>query len=263
MRTDGSSFTALVSIEKMRLKGEEVFIIGMSDISMLKAYGEKIERLLADKELLLREVHHRVKNNMNVAISLLSVQEASAGPEAAKALRSAQSRLKGMALLFDKLYRSMSYESMEARDFLTPLVDDICKSLQGESGPVAVELEVCDAKLPPEILSPIGIMVNELVSNAFKHAFKGRSRGRLSIKLERAEPGLRLLVQDNGVGLSALKDAATSMGAHTSIDVPPSGGFGMTLASSLAEQLGGSLEVCSADGGGVCFSVRFPYSFSP
>jgi PAS domain S-box-containing protein len=245
-RADGSPFTALLSIETMRLKGEAVFIAGFSDISAQKASSERIERLLADKELLLREVHHRVKNNMNVAISILSAQEASAGPEAAVALKSAQSRLRGMALLFDKLYRSMSYESMEARDFLEPLVKEISESHQGESGPVAVELEVCDVRLPPEALSPIGIMVNELVSNAFKHAFKGRSMGHLSVKLEQAGPGLRLTVSDDGAGLPG------------SFDPSASTGFGMTLASMLAEQLGGRLEAGLAEGGGARFSASFP-----
>ncbi len=197
-----------------------------------QAYRE-VKGLLQEKELILREVHHRVKNNMNTVISLLSVQaEMLSDPEASAALQEANNRLRSMGVLYDKLYRAEQFGEASMKPYLTDLVHETTASFSNRDE-VHVETEIAEIVIGTRPLSTVGIVVNELVTNSMKHAFVGKNDREARVMVSAAREGarVRVVVRDNGVGI-----ASTEHGAAPE-------GFGLQLVSLLTEQLGGSLTV--------------------
>ncbi len=207
-------------------------IIGIGiDVTERKEAEEKIAGLLTEKELLLTEVHHRIKNNMTSMISLLSLQAGTAeDPKVVEALTEAQSRMHSMTVLYDKLYRSRNISEISLGDYLPPLVREIVAT-HGAEGRVTLTFGVGDCVLPVAAVAGLGVIVNELVSNALKYAFPRGSGGTISVATEGGSDSRRLVIADNGVGLSE------------SVEPGSSGGFGLMLVSSLADQHGFEVSV--------------------
>ncbi|HOX47688.1 MAG TPA: PAS domain S-box protein [Spirochaetales bacterium] len=219
-------------------------LVSFLDITEKKAAEARIRALLTEKELLLREVHHRIKNNMATMGSLLSLQAGNTSdPFARAALADAEKRLRSMGLLYDRLYRSPSLVALSAREYLEPLVDEILEKLMPGDKAVSVEKSIEDFTLDADRLQPLGIIVNELLSNALKHAFKGRSRGRIAVSAWSRDGRFTLRVEDDGVGLPP------------SVDFDSAPGFGLRLVKGLAEQLGGTARI--ERGGGTRFVLEF------
>jgi PAS domain S-box-containing protein len=217
------------------------------DITERRAASEKVKALLREKEIILKEVHHRIKNNMGTIGSLLSIQsEASVDAGAKATLLDASGRVQSMMVLYDKLYRSEGSASISARDYLPSLVEEIARLFPGRES-VSLEVEVEDLILGAKLLSVLGLLVNELLANAMKHAFVGREGGRVAVRLARLGAGgegrLSLVFEDDGVGIP---EAAALESAR---------GFGMQLVRMLVEQIGGSLSI--ERGGGTRFIVEF------
>lgn len=252
-RRDGHRIPVEINVELIRDdSGKPLYILSVvRDITQRKEAEERIRMLLAEKELLLREVHHRVKNNLHQAMALLTWQaEGASGQEAREAIISARDRLRSMGVLYEKLYKSEGTGTMPIRSYLEPLIDLIISSV-----PVRCELSVStrfdDVVLPASQLSSLGMLVNEVITNALKYAFEGREKGTLRVEVVHnvGVPGgaasLLLTVSDDGVGMAAPHSA---------------GGFGLTLVSMLAEQLGGTWTMASD--GGTTVRVVFPLSSS-
>lgn len=195
------------------------------DITERKLAEERARVLSREKELIYREGHHRIKNNMSSMAALLELQARSAGEEAAKPLLEAAGRLQSMMVLYDKLYRSERLGSLSLRKYLPDLVDEVLR-LYPLGAELRVETEVADLVLDAKLLSTLGIIVNELVTNSLKYAFRGRSDGRLSLRAAREDGSLILQFEDDGPGLPA----GAPRGAES--------GYGMRLIEGLAEQLG-------------------------
>ena len=192
---------------------------------------EKIRTLLTEKELLLKEVHHRIKNNMNTMMSLLSLQAGSVKDAGSVvALTDARRRLQSMMVLYDRLYRSDGFRELSIREYLTPLVHEIVGNFPNKDA-VNIETHLDDIVLDSKTLAPIGIVVNELLTNAMKHAFVGDRGGSIRISASLGENRARIAVHDDGIGLPA------------SLDVGTSTGFGLRLVGMLAEQLGGTVRI--------------------
>ena len=166
----------------MRRDGEIVGLtVSSRDITERKRAEEKINALLEEKELLLREVHHRIKNNMNTMVSLLSLQsETMEDWKAVAALEDAKSRLQIMSVLYDKLYRTENLREMSIKDYLPALVDEIIDVFPNKAS-VQIETRIDDFVLGVKLLSPLGIIVNELLTNAMKYAFIGRDDGLITV----------------------------------------------------------------------------------
>jgi PAS domain S-box-containing protein len=197
------------------------------DISERKHADESIRRLLAEKELILKEVHHRIKNNLNSVISLLSLQANAQKDSAIKEiLLDASGRIRSMMVLYDRLYRSKSVGEIAIKDYLLALVDELTRSHPQE---VAIETQVKDISLDVKTVSVLGIIINELITNTLKYAFLGRTDG--SIKLSASKQGDRLvlLYEDDGNGIP------------DSITLGNSPGFGLQLVGMLVEQLQGTI----------------------
>ena len=211
--------------------GSYIILLAMEDITERKLAENQINSLLAEKELLLREVHHRIKNNMNVITSLLSLQaDKLHDPSAIAALEDSGNRVQSMMVLYDKLYRSADFREVSANEYLTSLIDEIVNNFPNR-GLVTIEKQIDDFILDAKTLSPLGIILNELLTNIMKHAFIGRENGVIGVSLSIKETHATLIVQDNGVGIPE------------SIDITASAGFGMQLVGILTEQLEGTMTI--------------------
>lgn len=213
------------------------------DITKRKMAEKKIHDLLAEKELLLKEVYHRVKNSMNTIKSLLSLQlSTEKNPSAAESLRDTLGRVQSMITLYDRLYGSQNYREMPVRDYLQSLAREIVGSFPN-SNIVDLALEVDDFILHVNVLSPLGIIINELLTNSMKYAFADRESGEIRLSATRDDSCVTIVVQDNGVGVPE------------SIDFGTSTGFGISLVKMLTEQIGGTVVI--ERGAGTRFVLRF------
>lgn len=217
-----------------------------TDISDRKLAEEALRASLEEKTVLLKEVHHRVKNNLQIITSLLNLQlNRTQALEAQDTLRDTQSRIRSMALLHETLYRSGSL----ARISMPQYVDRLCLQLWQTAGSVAphvrLEHRIDDISLPLDQAVPCGLIINELVSNALKHAFPAGRSGHISVQAGmRSEGLLTLVVADDGVGLPPGRDPRSS-------DT-----LGLQLVFMLAAQLQGVVDIGYE--GGTEFQVAFP-----
>jgi two-component sensor histidine kinase len=202
---------------------------------------EKIKTLLHEKELLLREVHHRIKNNMLTITSLLFLQtESLKDPAAISALNDAISRIQSMVLLYDKLYRSSDFNELSVLDYLSPLVDEIINNFPNYHI-VTIEKVIENFLLPTSMLFPIGIMINELLTNAMKYAFVGRNKGLLTVSAAKVENRISFSIKDDGVGITDTEET--------------SNGFGLQLVNMLVKQIRGKVSIKNENG--TTFTLTF------
>jgi len=190
----------------------------------------EIRGLLGEKELLLTEVHHRIKNNMASISSLLSIQADMSDSESTKeALTAAKNRTYAMMDLYDRLYRQSEYDSLSIKDYLTSMVSEL-RAAYNSDGTVRIDLDIDDIILTTRQLFPLGIIINELVTNAFKYAFAGIEHPMIILSLHKQSDGsLAIIISDNGSGI---KD-----------DERRVGGFGLVLVATLIKQIGGTYTV--------------------
>ncbi|MFO0880248.1 MAG: PAS domain S-box protein [Gemmataceae bacterium] len=216
------------------------------DISDRKRTEEMLTRSLHEKEIMLREIHHRVKNNLQIISTLLDLQAREAThPEALAILRDCRSRVKTMALIHERLYRSENLARVNFKDYLVQLVSHLRQSYQLPDRNIHIEIQANIPELPLDVAVPCALMLNELVSNAFKHAFIDRTAGTIWIDMNMEASGVvGVLIRDDGRGLPEgfhLEECST---------------FGIQLARMLASQLKGELSVLP--GPHTCFSMQFP-----
>ncbi len=198
------------------------------DITERKRAEGEIQRQLIEKETLLKEVNHRIKNNMAQVESLLSLQaNATEDVNVRSALHDAMARVATTRTLYEKLLIGEVYDHVSMREYLEGIIDSLTEIFYNHSD-VVIEKRITEFTLPPRDAIPIGIILNELLTNAFKYAFDDTSDGWILIQLEKTESRVTLTVQDDGVGFSRRMktDQVT--------------GFGSTIVSMLAEQFRGS-----------------------
>ena len=203
------------------------------DISRLKRAEENLAASLREKEVLLREIHHRVKNNLQILSSLVSLQIGKlTDPAARRELESLRGRVRSIAMVHEKLYETLGLARLDFAQYARGLLTDLWSAHGADAAGVRLELELETVPLPIDAALPCGLVLNELVANALKHAFRGRSDGVVSVSLCLAADGRACLrVRDNGIGL------------------PPGlvwhevRSLGLQLVRILTEQLGGTLEV--------------------
>ena len=160
----------------------------------------KIRGMLSEKELILKEVHHRIKNNMNAVSGLLQLQSVTVdNPAAVNALNNAVTRIRSMMVLYDKLYRSDSFIEVSVKLYLPSLIDDIISNFPNR-GIVKTDNHIDDFVLDVDRLVPLGIIINELVTNMMKYAFTGRESGCITISASMKEKRAVFLIEDNGNG---------------------------------------------------------------
>jgi PAS domain S-box-containing protein len=214
------------------------------DITDRKRFEDQLIASLKEKEVLLKEIHHRVKNNLQVISSLLNLQIGSLkDARDIEVFKESQNRVKSMALIHERLYQSGNLARIDFKEYLSSLVGHLSRSYP--IGEVSFEEDVDELMLEIDTAIPCGLIVNELVSNALKHAFVGRSGGKVQVTLHALEnQHCRLTVNDNGVGFPPgieYRDAST---------------LGLQLVNVLTGQLNGSLDITVANG--TTFVITFP-----
>lgn len=236
VRTQG--FAVMQDGKAIRLHGT------FQDITQRKQAALHQANLLAEKTALLNEVHHRVKNNLQVITSLLRLEGARASSSTRDVLTDMQGRIRTMALLHESLYRTGMFASVDLGTYLTQLSQQTWRLHARNGNPVHLKLGLAPVLVCLEKAAPLGLLLNELISNCFKHGFPTEQGGTVHITLEQLEAfRCRLCVQDDGVGLP---DDFAQRCAHS---------LGMQLVSDLCKQLGSELR--TGPGPGSCFSVEF------
>jgi PAS domain S-box-containing protein len=245
-RKDGS--TLAVMIEDRVLRGEDGSIVGLrsvlQDITMRKLADEQLRRSLEEKEVLLREVHHRVKNNLNVISSLLNLQSLAiqTPEEALAAFRNSRDRIMSMALVHEELYNSRSHARVDMNEYVENLTRHLLQAY-GSGDDIHLKAEAVGIVLGVDTAIPCGLILNELITNALKYAFPKGGAGDIHVLLRTVDDGfLELSVSDNGIGFSE--------GYETR------GTLGLSLVQMLTEQLDGTLDFST--GNGTRCVIRFP-----
>ncbi len=220
-----------------------------TDITEQRQARQVAEDALREKEILLQEIHHRVKNNLQIISSLLQMEARSVtDPVARKSFEECQGRVQAMALIHERLYRTGDLSRIDLHAYFGSLAGQIIRSFGRVPGSVLAEVEVSVGPVGIETAVPCGLIVAELVTNAMKHAFPGAQRGRLEIRLRPAERHWELLVSDNGVGPAEAGEAKADS-------------LGLKLIQALARQLRGEVAVETSRGMEV--KVRFPAPIVP
>jgi len=214
------------------------------DITERKESELKISDLLKEKEILLKEVHHRIKNNMNTICGLLMIQAETLEDESVKnALYDASTRVQSMMVLYDKLYRSEDFREVSLKEYFPPLIDEVIKNFHSAES-VTILKEIDDIILHTDILSPLGIILSELITNIMKHAFKNKTGGIIKVSAKQENNTFSITVEDNGMGIPE------------NVDIHNSPGFGLQLISMLTEQISGNIEVDRIGGTSVTITLK-------
>jgi two-component sensor histidine kinase len=226
-------------------KGKFRFMIGYGvNITAKKEQEIELANSLEEKEALLGEVHHRVKNNLSLILGLIEMQAAySEDGYFKKQLSEIRSRILAMALIHDKMYKSSTFARIELRDYLTDLITSISKFFAREKI-VKINLNLESVQISSKAVVPLALLVNEIVTNAFKYAFSKTENGVLSVSLAQDEKEITLSIADNGPGLPEGED------------VKKGKTLGFKLFGLFVKQLKGNYELHGSNG--LLFMVRFP-----
>ncbi len=273
-RKDGSEVAVEISSSLVCRDGLPAILSVARDITERKEAELSVKAHLHEKDTLLKELNHRVRNNMTIIASLLTLQGNNTTDAATiSALREAASRIQAMQLLHEKMSMAHAAAHTDLADYLDPLIDGVM-ALFPSSTPVTVEKQLEHVALGSRRVSSLGLIVNELLTNVMKHAFRGRTRGRVRITAGTDGGRLILEVTDDGVGSaamieppagavgSAVAGGATSgsapaddlpaptleLGRETDSPETVQTGLGLSLVQLLAEQLGGSVTMTSDNG---------------
>lgn len=227
-------------------EGKPKQILGMAvDITERKLAEFQFKKSLQEKELLLKEIHHRVKNNLLVVSHLLEFQaDYTSDPEIRKILADSQNRIYSMALIHEKLYRSTNLDKINFGSYLETLVENLCDSYRMNSQQLEFDFKIDPIEINIETAHPCGLIVNELVSNIFKHAFPDGRCGKIEIGFHQDQSGsIELIVKDNGIGLPENLDFR-----HTE-------SLGMELVCTLTDQIKGEIKLARNEG--TTFTLKF------
>lgn len=209
-----------------------------------KEIERKVRDSLKEKEVLLQEVHHRVKNNLQVISSILNLQTSYVSdPHTLEILRESQQRIKSMSFIHETIYRTADFSRLEFMDYIKTIASNLIQSYRTVGTNIQFEPQMESVGLNLDQAIPCGLIINELVSNALKYAFKGRKNGRLTIVLKEQDQEIHLAVKDDGVGLP--KDFAFEK----------NNSLGIQLVYALIEQLDATMTVDQTNG--TEFFIRF------
>ena len=234
--TAGKWYTMHIMPRLTRKKVSEGAMISFQEFTKHKQAEEETRMRLEEKETLLMEVHHRIKNNIVSIEGLLFMHvDSVTSPEALSALKDALGRVKSMRVLYDMLLISDGYESISVRKYTESLLDSLAELFQNGIQ-VTITREIADFSLEPKDMFHLGIIINELLTNVMKYGFSGRNSGLVHVSIKKSGRHITLTVQDNGVGFPEGFEAKKKMG------------YGLMLVQMLSKQLGGSLKMENRNG---------------
>ena len=238
LKKDGTTFPIIVNTNLIIQEDKIIGLRGiLVDISELKDAENKIKASLKDKEVLLREIHHRVKNNMQIISSLLNLQIDYLNDEdAIDVLKESQNRVKSMAMIHEKLYLSTDLTKINFVDYIQSLISNLFYSYNVKEDHIKPILKIEDVNLNIETAIPCGLIITELISNCLKYAFPNQMKGKIIISLKQVEDKFELIISDNGIGLPE------------NININKIKTLGILLVKSLTEQIDGKISIQRKNG---------------
>ncbi|HTX61543.1 MAG TPA: histidine kinase dimerization/phosphoacceptor domain -containing protein [Methanobacterium sp.] len=226
-----------------KLNEFEVLCI-VRDVTEQKQAEDKLNKSLKEKDVLLKEIHHRVKNNLQIVSSLLSLQSRyMEDPASIEIFKDSQSRIKSMALIHEKLYQTGDLTKINLSEYVNELVSDLFRSYSVNTFLVEYKIESSEILLDINTAIPCGLIINELVTNSIKHAFPNNASGEIDIKIKCKKDEFMLKVQDNGLGFPE------------ELDLDEIKTLGLQLVTNLTRQLDGTIDLRRK--GGTCFQIKF------
>ncbi len=218
---------SLLLYRNMRLKSRSEKVLSQKN--------KIISEALAEKDVLLKEIHHRVKNNLQVISALLTLQSKyNEDPLVTDALTRGQNRVQSIALIHKNLYQHDNLKGVDTKEYFERLIDHLIETYNVNDQKIEVEKDIVDLSLDVDTMIPLGLIVNELISNSLKHAFPEGATGHIKISLREENEVLHLMVADNGSGIKSSTEAAKT--------------FGQSLVRSLGDRLDATTHIESEDG---------------
>jgi PAS domain S-box-containing protein len=234
----GKELWAILSVGSIEFKGKPAGIVTLIDTTEAKLAEERIRRSLAEKEILLKEVHHRVKNNLQIISSLLDLQSDYVRDEQSRVFfRDSQNRIRSMALIHEKLYQSESLAFVDFREYIVDLANYLFSVSVKDPDLIRLTIDVGEVSLSVDEAIPCGLIINELISNSLKHAFPDDRGGEITVTCRIGEDGrITLTVSDNGIGLPP------------GLDVENTETLGLQLVAMLVKQLHARIDLSGDHG---------------
>ena len=241
IRKDGKTIWLEMSSTRIEYQGEPAVQAGILDITERKLAEEQFQKDLKEKEILLKEIHHRVKNNLQVISSLLRLQaDRVTEKQIHDMFRECQDRVLSMSLVHETLYKSKDMARIDFADYVRRLAGGLYKSYISDAKKIALDIRIQDVPVGINMAVPCGLILNELITNAIKHAFPPsyKGRGRLFVSMKKTEDNkIKMIVKDNGVGIP------------NAMDIRKTKSLGLKLVAILAEdQLGGKITLDRRNG---------------
>jgi len=219
------------------LDGERLSLSIARDITERKKMEKELQISLEEKEMLLKEIHHRVKNNLMIISSLLSLQSRYIkDKQILDVFKDSQNRARSMALIHDKLYQSSHLKSIDIGEYIRALANDLFRTYSTDSGRVELNFDIEEVMMDINTMIPLGLILNELLSNCLKHAFPDGQSGKIDIGFHQDGHNYSLTVADNGIGFPPELDYK-----HTE-------SLGLRLVNILADQIEGEMKLKSDNG---------------
>jgi two-component sensor histidine kinase len=221
----------------------------LQSIANLLASIIRNSRLYKEKEFLLREMHHRIKNNLQVISSLLSIQsDYVKDEESHKLFFNSLNRIRSMSMIYENPYQASDFSGVAFDKYLNDLVTYLYRTYNINTNLVKLNINIGPVYLPIDASVTCGLIINELISNAFKHAFPDGRSGNIKLSFVKSVKQIKLVVSDDGIGLPE------------NMDIEINDTFGLLLISTLVDQLNGTLEVIRTNG--TKFIIRFPHNYN-
>lgn len=233
LHKDGFEFPVEIGLNPIETAQGIVILASVVDITERKQHEERLKSALHEKEVLLSEIHHRVKNNLQIIDSLIGMQTLNiTHEEPMSVLIESQNRIRTMSIIHQMLYQSQDFSRTETAAAVSSLVNNLATSYGIDGNRIRLEIDIDDVPLPIDTSIPLGLIINELVSNAMKHAFPESRSGSINISLKPIPDGnLLLAVTDTGVGIP------------DDVDLDMSDSLGLRLVAALTDQLDGEMSV--------------------
>jgi len=247
VRKDGELLSANVTVSLVRDSNDSpnYFVAVFEDITERKEHERQLEESIKEKEVLLKEVHHRVKNNMQVISSILNLQSSYIDDETALSiLRESQDRIKSMSFVHESLYQSKTLSEVNFSEYIKNIASNLFHSYGRPEGGISLQFELEEVFLNLDTSIPCGLIINEVVSNSLKYAFEGKEKGIIKIEFSKLSDGkLKLIIGDDGIGLPS------------NFDIENAETLGLQLVTTLVTQVSGVLEIKTNKG--TQFSIVF------
>jgi PAS domain S-box-containing protein len=250
LRRDGSEFPVEISLSPIETDEETLVTAAIRDITDRQRVEKQLRASLEEKEVLLREVHHRVKNNLQIVSSMLNLQVGQlSDPQALSLFKESQTRVRSIAMFHEKLYQSPDLARIDIGGYLSGLATSLFVTYGVNPDDVTLEIRAAHVPLGVDAAISCGLIVNELVSNSLKHAFPARRKGHVCVELSAEESDVVLSVADDGVGIPE------------ALDFRNPASLGLKLVCIFTDQVRGTIELLRGEG--TRFVIRFPQEDEP